>query len=154
MAGFAAILPPPEGEADSTLVLLLAAVALGNAVMSFVLPEIVYRAGVRRANIPVDEVPDPNAPQGFAGATRVRIFRDPGAARALARLHFQQTFILGLALSESVGLLGFVLNRMGFSFLFTLPFFLASGVLIAVRFPTEGVAERRLAATLGARFPH
>jgi hypothetical protein len=154
VAGFAATLPPPESEGDSTLVLLLAAVALANTVMSFVLPEIVYRAGVRRANTPIDEVPDPNAPEGFAGATRVRIFRDPAGARALARLHFQQSFILGLALSESVGLLGFVLNRMGFSFLLTLPFFLVSGVLIAVRFPTQNVAERRFAATLGARFPH
>jgi hypothetical protein len=154
LSGLAATLPEAEGEGDRTLVLLLAAVALANTVMSFVLPEIVYRAGVRRANVPIDEVPDPSAPDGFAGATRVRVFRDPTGARSLARLHFQQSFILGLALSESVGLLGFVLNRMGFSFLLTLPFFLVSGVLIAVRFPTQDIAERRFAATLGARFPH
>ena len=153
ITGFAATLPPPEGEGDHTLFFILAAVALGNAAMSFVLPEIVYRAGVRRANVPVDEVPDPDAPSGFAGAKRVRVFRDPAAARSLARLHFQQSFILGLALSEAVGLLGFVLNRMGFELLFTLPFFLISGILIAVRFPTEGVAERRFAHALGARFP-
>jgi hypothetical protein len=153
IAGFAAVLPPPEGEGDSTLFFLLAAVAIGNAAMSFVLPEIVYRAGVRRANVPTDEVPDPDAPSGFAGATRVRVFRDPIAARSLARSLFQQSFILGLALSEAVGLLGFVLNRMGFGLLFTLPFFLISGILIAIRFPTEGVEERRFAQALGARFP-
>lgn len=153
LGGFAATLPPPEVEGDRTLLLLFAAVAIGNAAMSFVLPMIIYRSGVRRANVPVDEVPDPDAAAAFAGATRVRVFRDPVAARALARLHFQQSFILGLALSEAVGLLGFVLNRMGFPLLFALPFFLISGVLIAVRFPQEGAAERRFSEELNARFP-
>jgi hypothetical protein len=153
LGGFVATLPPPEVEGDRTLLVVLAAVAIGNAALSFVLPEIVYRSAVRRANVPVDEVPDPDAAAGFAGATRVRVFRDPVTARSLARLHFQQTFILGLALSEAVGLLGFVVNRMGFSLLVSLPFLLISGILIAVRFPTEGAPERRLAKTLGARFP-
>lgn len=152
-AGLTVVLPPPMAEGDQTLFLVLAAVALGNAMLSFVVPKSVYRNGLTREKVPIDEVPDPNAPAGFGAVTRVRVFRNPEAARRLARQHFRQTFIIGLALAESVAVIGFVMNRLGFPQLLTLPFFLVSGILIAVRFPSGDTPERQFEATLGATFP-
>jgi hypothetical protein len=152
-AGLTAVLPPPLAEGDPTLFFVFAAVALGNGMLSFVVPKIVYRNGLQREKIPIDEVPDPNAPAGFGSVRRVRIFRNPEAARRLARQHFRQTFIIGLALAESVAVFGFVANRLGHPQLFTLPFFLVSGVLIAVKFPSGDAPEKWFEATLGATFP-
>jgi len=147
------ILPPPSAEPNERSFFVMAAVALANAIVSFTLPRVSYRQQLDRVKVRIQEVADPNEPAGFGAAKRVRVFQDPDKARRAARHVFTPSYILSLGFSESVAMFGLVLRTMGHETLMTLPFYFVSVVLIAIRFPKEGEAERRFAEALNARFP-
>ncbi len=153
MAGVARLVPVPAGlQPQAVFVAVFGAAALGCAVMSFVLPENVFRAALARAKLEVTEVADPNAAPGFGQASRIKSFADPKRAKAVATAAFQTAFILSLALSEAVGVFGFVLNRLGHPVQAWAPFFGAALLLLGMRFPLEEAVAARTERVTGARF--
>jgi hypothetical protein len=145
------MLPASTAEPQHVHLLTFAGLAASCALVSLLLPGRLHAAAVQQAAPAVEEVPDPDAPSGFGGAKRVRVFKDPRAARALGLRSYQQYMILGCALSESVALFGFVLNRLGHPQTTALPFILAGLALMALRFPTEQKALALLQSAAGAR---
>lgn len=145
------ILPPSPAEPQSVHLIVFAAASLGIAVASFVLPRQIHRNGARGAQAEIVEIPDPDAPSGFGNAKRVRTFKDARRARSLAMMSYQQYTILGCALSESVGLFGFVLDRLGHPQVASAPFLMASLLLMALRFPSEARAVALFEGATNAR---
>ncbi len=104
---------PPEPP-DPIILVALAGAALGTAVASFVVP------AVLRKN---------------AGAP---VAADPDVARRQALSAALTPFILSLALSEAVSVMGLVVGFNGHPAFAWAPFLACGALLVAVRFPTEG----------------
>lgn len=66
---------------------------------------------------------------------------------------FQTGFILGMALSEAVILVGFVLVFMGFDPVTAVPFFAVGWTSMLLRFPRVAPVARRIERLHGAVFP-
>jgi hypothetical protein len=143
-------------ELQLPVVVALACVALGVAVTSFLLPSRLHRIALEQLALPVVEVLVQNSEamsdyRSAAGSQRV--FRDAVAARTGMLRAFQTPFILSLALSESIALMGLVIaqGRLAPSWL-ALPFFAIAWVLFGLRFPREkslvAPAERLYSARL------
>ena len=146
--------PPPAPA--SALVMSLALVGLTNAVMSFVLPQLLYRRAATATRVETREglMGDPlGATQGFrAAAASGRVFSDEGAARRVAFQAYQSPFIVGMAMAEAVSLFGFVLGFLGAEWAQVLPFFAVGVAAQAVRFPTRRRVEGMFETVHGARF--
>jgi hypothetical protein len=124
----------------------LAAVALTVAIMSRVLPPFMRRQAFAREQLRVEHQADAHSAMALyrgAAPTR-RVFADREGARMIAMRIQQTTSILGLALSEAVGLFGFVIGFIGFPLWQAAPFFVVSWLLILTLFPTERAAVRAL----------
>lgn len=107
---------PFEGHPPPMFAPLFAVVAFAEAAVSFVLPKLQFKAAAEKLKLK-------------GRPTEEQIFRLLPTA--------QTGMILGLALCESITLLGFVLGFLGAPPLHFLPFF-AAGLLLALpRFPTE-----------------
>ena len=145
------LLPPAPMPANSIHLVAFGVAAASVAAVSFVVPRVVHASAAKTASLAISEIPDPEAPAGFGGARRVRVFTDPIAARQQAFLLYSQYTILGCALSESVAIFGVVLNRMGHPPAVPLLFVLCGVILMALRFPSEAKALRLLEAATGAR---
>ena len=139
----------PSAPADPSLFLPFAGLSLTSAVMSFVIPRLMQR-GANAFGLETREVPGVVTPDS-PNATK-RVFTDPDKARLKAWQLFQTKLTLSLALSETPALFGYFLGFTGFSEERILPFFVASLVLIAVRFPTANAAEKMLEGSAGASF--
>ncbi|HZF55839.1 MAG TPA: hypothetical protein VE093_44800 [Polyangiaceae bacterium] len=147
--------PQPQTAKTSQLLVPFAALALGLAVMSFVIPKVNYKQLVAKSDVRIVEEP---IPEVFAAGYRQaaperRVFADPEAAWREAAKCFQPSLILGIALSEAAALLGFVLGFLGFPVTVWAPFMIGGAALIAVRFPTKERVVAPFEAALGARFP-
>jgi hypothetical protein len=132
---------------------MLAALALTTAIMSRVLPPFVRRQAFAREQPRIEHQADPDSALALyrgAAPTR-RVFADREGARLLALRVQQTTSILGLALSEAVGLFGLVLGFMGFELWQAAPFFVVSSLLIVTLFPMERRAIRALEKHFEAR---
>jgi hypothetical protein len=81
---------------------------------------------------------------------RARVFGDPARARARTAVVFRTSHVLGMALAESVCLLGFVLKLLGGSWWVSLPFFLLTWVLLLTKFPRPTEVEAELERVYGA----
>jgi hypothetical protein len=142
-------------ELQLPVVVALACFALGVAVTSFLLPSRLHRIALEQLALPVIEVPVQNseARDYRSAAGSQRVFRDAVAARTGMLRAFQTPFILSLALSESIALMGLVIaqGRLAPSWL-ALPFFAIAWVLFGLRFPREkslvAPAERLYSARL------
>jgi hypothetical protein len=142
--------PPPAEPLDPMLVPILGAVAVGEAIMSFVLPAQLLRNGLQRLSIPTREIQDPTALPGLGKTLRVPI-DSAAAVRALMTVTMTP-FILALALSEAVALTGFSLGFMGAPKEQCLPFFIASWVLLLLRFPRPKALIEHASRTLRIQF--
>jgi len=145
------VLPPAQVSPDTTMLIVFAVTAASTAAMSFVLPRQIHARAANAATLGIHEVPDPDAPAGFGDARRVRVFTDPARARQRAAMLYQQYTILSCALSESVALFGFVLNRLGHPPTTSLAFILAGMLLVALRFPSEQKAVELFQSATKAR---
>lgn len=147
---------PPLAPIDPALAPAFAAVALGVSAASVLLPRRIYATVAASAPVETreDVKDDPlGAMQGFRRpAPSERVFADADAARRLALQRNATPFILGMALAESVSLLGFVLGFLGAGEATFLPFFAVGIALQASRFPTMAAIERSFEAAHGARF--
>lgn len=127
-----------EGAPDPQMIVALAVAALGTSVASFVMPVFLRRSAMARLSIPMRDVPDPNAVQGFRGvAPTIREYVDPIAARQRAAGLAFVPLILSLALSEAVSIFGFLAGFTGHPPQVWAPFFAVGMTLTAIRFPTE-----------------
>ena len=145
------LLPPALATPDSMHLVLFGVTAASSAAVSFVFPRRIHESAAKAASLAVSEVPDPEAPAGFGAVTRVRMFADPRAARQKAFMLYGQYTILSCALSESVGIFGIVLNRLGHPPAIPLLFVLCSLILVALRMPSEAKAIRLFESATGAR---
>lgn len=76
----------------------------------------------------------------------------PAAARALALRYFMTPFVLGMALAESVSIMGFLLGYMNLTLPLVVPFFVAAVALQVGRFPTLESVEQPFEKLHGACF--
>jgi hypothetical protein len=117
---------PPE----ESVVAIFSALGFALAIASFVVPARVYASNVARVRVEkVEPEPTPAGP----GPAR---FAQPELAAGRAMGIANTSFILSMALSEAVGLLGLVLHMQGASMAMSSTFIGASVVLAAVRFPS------------------
>jgi hypothetical protein len=135
--------PAPLEPPEPVLFFALSAVAVAVLVASFVVPPLGIRQAVLRAKLEVTQetVVDPARgsdvlPYRETATVTRKVAAKPKQARASALVAYQTSLILGMALSEAVALLGFMLHFLGFPLPWVLPFFLASWVSMALRFPT------------------
>jgi len=151
---FEVVTPTRSGELPPFAV-PFAALAVGLAVMSFVIPKVIYKQLVATSNVLIIEEP---VPEVFAAGYRQaaperRVFGDPDAAGRKAAQCFQTPLIIGIALSEAAALLGFVLGFFGFPVMVWAPFMIGGAALIAIRFPTRERVTAPFEAAHGASFP-
>lgn len=141
----------PSAPADPSLFPIFAAVALGLAVASFVVPAHLRQAQAKNFVLETREAPGVVTPDS-PNATK-RVFADPEKALKVARQLFQTHLVLSLALSEAVALFGFVLGYQGFPDDRILPFFVTAIALIVLRYPAENGPQKCLEKSHGASFP-
>lgn len=132
------VVPLPPAPLNPVMAPALALVAVLVAGASFVMPRLVLRQALAKAELRVIDEADPGAFGSFyrEAAPRRRIFADRGAAVRAALAAYQTSFILSVALSEAVALFGFVLAFQGFAPVAWAPLYAAGLILIAIRFPT------------------
>jgi hypothetical protein len=145
----------PEAERQDVLLPVLSALALVLSIMSFALPAYIHAQALARLQLPTTLEPDPTAevPIHQKDPPLRKVVADPALARRRAAAVFQTPLILSLALSEAVGLFGFVLGFLGFELAEVAAFFVVSWGLIVTRFPTEERMVAPLERALGARVP-
>jgi hypothetical protein len=126
---------------------VLAIAALGSAIASVVLPPVLMKPAIVALRLPLTEAASVGPSKG---RRRPRRFVDAAAARSALLTAVQAPFIVGLALAESVALMGFVAWFLGFPFVFAAPLFGVSWGLMLSKFPRLEVFERALEATYDA----
>jgi hypothetical protein len=151
------VMPRPPTPAEPIVVGALGMLAVGLAVMSFVVPSRLRTLGLRRLNLEVSESVAADADR-FGGfyrdaAAKQRAFVAPTEALARAYPTFQTSFIFSVALSEAVTMFGLPLAAMGFSPTWFVPFFVVGALLVAIRYPSAAALrqslERVYSASLG-----
>jgi hypothetical protein len=124
--------PQVRHAPDTTMVALFGVLGVVLAVTSFVLPATTFAANAKRSPPEVVRA-EPTAVAFQPPAPR---FAQPEKAARQALAIAQTAFILSMALSEAVSLLGLVLHMQGAPPEQSAPFFVAGTLLAALRFPT------------------
>jgi|SRR5215467_11804783 len=122
--------PRSASSPEPVVAYALVSVAAVIGVLSFVLPARAYTQAARARALPGDT-----------------------DARRIALVLYMTPFILSLALSEAVALNGFALGFLGFGLTWSVPLFVASWMLLLVRFPTERAILSRFSRATGAQVP-
>lgn len=139
------IIPADSAARDAQPFLLpaLSVTAIGFAVASVVVPAAVLRTSLLGLKLSVTDSPSPGPSRG---RRRARRFVDSDAARASSLSAAQPSFVMGLAMAESVALVGFVLWFLGFELMMVAPLFGVSWAVLLSKFPRlaqfEAVLER------------
>ncbi len=141
---------PPDAQPTPILLPVLGAVGLGSAAFSVIVPKLQFRAALRAYQFPTRQIEDPSSLPGSGKMLRVPV--DQSAVLSSVLTRFQTPFILGMAMSESVALYGFVLGFTGFPLMVCMPFFLVSWALMAMRFPSPKAILNEAQAVTGIRF--
>lgn len=154
-------LEPMHPESSAQLVIPLSAVGVVVAVMSVLMPRVLY-VNIAKAQLPragalidVSEYRD-QGQHGFrevAPAVRYQGFADPALAESVVFAGYQTPFILGMALAEAVAHFGFVLAFLGQGLVRAWPFFAVAVALQAARFPTRASILRAFEDATNTRFP-
>lgn len=126
---------------------VLGLAALGSAAASVVIPMVLLKPALLALRLPTTDAPSAG-PSG--GRRRPRRFVDATAALSGLLTAAQAPFIVGLAMAESVALLGFVLWFLGFAFVYVAPFFAVSWALLLSKFPRLVSFESALESTYDA----
>lgn len=126
-------LPPPEPK----VVLGFVVIAISSAVMSVVLPARQAATLLSRQRFTLGVQPR----EGHGGYREVlasdRVLERPNEALEQALPAFQTWLITGMALAESVAILGLALVVLGEPPVFAMPFFVVCWALMASKFPTR-----------------
>src|SRR5688572_12562121 len=144
------VLPVSQSDPASgaTLFLPLTLAAVGCGIASVILPVHLFKSGLKRLKIPTVEVEDPARAFGSITPKR-RAFRDPDLAEHAAFGVYRTSLTLGLVLAESIALDGFVLKFLAAGTKSVIPFFVASWLLILVRFPRRSAVMGPLERAYG-----
>lgn len=139
----------PDEPPPMMLLFALGFVSMGLVAASQLLPKQTLVAALKAQNFQVTE---PGAEERmFNDAPRKgRKFAQPAEVRQKLVMCAQTPFILGLALSEAIALMGFVLLTQGFALAHVLGFFVVSWLLLASKFPRFESWRRVLEATYDA----
>jgi len=146
--------PQPAEPPQPIMAAAFALVSLAVAGASFFMPATMRKTAFQNMKLDFEEVADTGASDvlPYRDAPKRRVFANPKNVARRALGMYQTSVILELALSESIGLFGYVLGFLGFPIAVVIPFFVVSLVLIAIRFPTPAKAfgpfERNFDATL------
>jgi hypothetical protein len=124
--------PQVRHAPDTTMVVFFGVLAGVLAVTSFVLPATAYASNAKR-NPPEVYRPEPTAAAFQPAPPR---FANPRKAAGQALAIAQTSFILSMALSEAVSLLGLALHMQGAPLEQCAPFLAAGTLLASLRFPT------------------
>lgn len=148
------VVEPVDSVLDPRWLVTLIVLSIGTGLGSILIGKRLRLQAYRNAKLEIEEVPDPNAESMFRDAPpMVRQFANPDAVmRRLGALSFT-SFILELALSESVAIFGLMAAILGAEPLVWLPFTAAGAALIAIRFPSETRFVRALERVYDARMP-
>ena len=122
-------------EGDPLPLPLLFGLPVALAIASFVLPRVIHGQAIARTKFEIDERPMNVAPTNYLSASGRYRQLTPGVYAAALPLFFTP-FILSLALSEAIAVLGVAGAAMGVPPIYCLPLLGVSALLIAVRFPT------------------
>jgi hypothetical protein len=132
------LLDRPTEPSELVALPVLAGVAVMMAVMSFVLPAVMRNAAARSVAPATTEGPAAAVSASYRGPIgSTKTFADRTAALRDGVRVGTAPFIVGLALTESVAVIGLVLAFMGHPRLHYLPFFAVAALLMLARFPTE-----------------
>lgn len=126
---------------EPILLPVLGVVALGAAAASVVLPSTLIRPALLALKLPTTDAPAVGPSRGRRHARR---FEDAAVARTRLLTTAQTFFIIGMALAESVGLMGFVLWFLGFPFAYVAPMFVVTLALMLSKFPRLSLFEAEL----------
>lgn len=146
--------PDNPGPPPTELLVPLMAVGVANAVVAVVLPMVQYRNIVKRKQF--EAVPDAGSPQAQGYRMDVVIplvFSNPQAVLTGMLPAYQTVLILGMALAESVALLGFIIGFLGLPKQAAIPFFVVCWILQATKFPTVRKIVGPVEKQHNARFP-
>ena len=129
------LLQRPERPVNEILLPVFAGMGISMALVSFVMPAVIYRQIVVKSGVAVVNEP---APEAFSASYRqaasgVKVFADPAAALRTAIGCFQTRLILSLAFSESIAIFGLTAVMLGNDKLVGAPFFAASALLMLLR---------------------
>ncbi|HEU5076542.1 MAG TPA: hypothetical protein VFU02_20265 [Polyangiaceae bacterium] len=139
----------PEEPPEMVMLFALAAVSLGLVGASQVVPKQLLLAALKARKFQVVE-PPPEQRMFDDSPRRGRRFAAPDQVRLALIQCAQSPFILGLALSEAIAIMGLVLMLLGFELQHALGFFAVSWVLLLSKFPRLESFERLLEASYDA----
>ncbi|MGD0529085.1 MAG: hypothetical protein ABSE49_28360 [Polyangiaceae bacterium] len=140
---------PKQGTPEGQLLVILYVSALGGAVASFVVPRILHAKSL--SGVRVEVFPGEPGPTGASSGGR---FAQPQAAARRAFAIAFQPFIVSMALSETVSLVGLCVRAMGGPQTTALALVAIGTTLAAWRFPSPtrllAPFERKHDATFAA----
>ena len=141
--------PAPEEPPQMVMLFAFAALSLGLVGASQLVPKQVLIAALKAQKFQVLE-PEAQERMFNDSPRRGRKFAQPDQVRQKLIQSAQSPFILGIALSEAVAIMGLVLMMLGFQLQHSLGFFVVSWVLLLSKFPKLESFERVLEATYDA----
>ncbi len=130
---------------------MLGALAAGIAVLSFFLPARIFAIALRSAKIAVSE----EAGEGLGGFRQATLAQKTVARPtetvldALAR--WRPTFLIGMALAESISLFGLMVGFLGAPALVYLPFIAAGLAIMLVKYPRLETVTSAIERASGAK---
>ncbi|HEY6728228.1 MAG TPA: hypothetical protein VI197_29665 [Polyangiaceae bacterium] len=139
----------PQQPPETLMLFAFAALSLGLIGASQLVPKQLLAAALKAQRF---EVVEPPATERMFDDSprRGRKFAQPDQVRQKLIQCAQTPFILGLALSEAVAIMGLVLMMLGFQLTHTLGFFVVSWVLLLSKFPKLASFEHALEASYDA----
>jgi len=146
--------PAERGAMPPHMDVMLGAFSVGVGIMSLAFPARLFAMTVRNAKLDIESRPGEARPE--RGDVRQplptdRVFVDPELARGRAMGLWQQPLLIGMALAESIALMGFMLGFVGESMPVASAFFVAALVLMLLRYPRLSAIERALEQAANAR---
>jgi len=143
----------PHSQVQHPPALPFVAVALMSAVVSVALPRFSFSRALGRIHFETREEPVATVAASYREGVPVRsVIANPDAAIEAGLGAYVTPFILAMALSESVGMLGFALGFLGAPTDVVLPLFGASLILQAARFPSSITVRRAVVRAAQAEF--
>lgn len=145
---------PVEVPPETLVIGMLAAAAVTDAVLSFVLRQRFLRQALDGLAVQIEEGPDPQAEAMFRDAVPTkRFFTDTGPLLAKIDIRYQTPFILGVALASAVGIMGMVIRMIGGDALFQYGFGALAILCILLHYPTRERPIQMLESMHDATWP-
>ncbi len=140
----------PRAPPDPTMVAGVMAMALVSAGLSVFFPPRAFVTGLKRLNLKVTGEAGEPIGSFRESAPQRRVVADPEGAVHAALPLFQRSFLVGMALAESVALLGFELGYIGAPVRLMMVFFGVAWILMASKLPRVSTITKAIERATGA----